>query len=463
MTVVVSGRGLISTKSSPFTAAPNVRVSSRKSIDLVGLDVTSSYVEIYRTQPWIYALVNKLAFGIGRLPIETLAISEDGEKKTPIRAHPLATLLRRPHPRGTGTNLKAAAIGSQAVYGHGLWWKFRPGAGRAPTELYPLDWKYVSMETGKDYPVTIYWYDGPEGRRALLPEDVVHFTRWSPAGLKGTSPLEPLRRTLALEDAGQRYAISSFANAVRPSGAFTHPNTLSPEDRGELQAEIDEIFAGPDNAFRALLLDGGLDWKTFGGTSQEAQTIEHRKLNREEACAVYDIPPPMVQILDKATFSNIDEQHVMLYADTYGPWYVGFEDTIDAWLVSGEPDFEIARLPDENEIREVEIRFRLDEVLRAQIDKRAVAYSQMRNSGAYTINDLRRAEGLPPIDHDAADWVLVPLNSASIGPGSGEIPPPPEPGSPEAALASIADALAKADPADENTKQLLDALAALSR
>jgi phage portal protein BeeE len=57
----------------------------------------------------------------------------------------------------------------------------------------------------------------------------------------------------------------------------------------------------------------------------DGELIELRKLNREEACAVYDMPPPMVQILDRATFSNIDEQHQMLYVDTLGPWLGNFD------------------------------------------------------------------------------------------------------------------------------------------
>ena len=42
--------------------------------------------------------------------------------------------------------------------------------------------------------------------------------------------------------------------------------------------------------------------------AEEMQYIESRKLNREEACMVYDMPPPVIHILDHATFSNITER-----------------------------------------------------------------------------------------------------------------------------------------------------------
>jgi HK97 family phage portal protein len=192
----------------------------------------------------------------------------------------------------------------------------------------------------------------------------VHFEWWSPAGPRGTSPLEPLRQTLQLEDAGRRYATSSFANGIRPSGALVSPKPVIDEQREELKAEIEAIHGNPDNAFRMMLLDGGLDWKTFAHTAQEAQTIEHRKLNAIEACAVYDMPPPMVQILDKATYSNIDEQHQMLYMDSIGPYLGNIEETVAAQLLWGEPTLATAVDADQNELEEVYTQFDMSELLR---------------------------------------------------------------------------------------------------
>jgi phage portal protein BeeE len=131
----------------------------------------------------------------------------------------------------------------------------------APVELWPIDWRYVTMQTGDDVPIDYYEYRGPAGRKIFLPDDVVHFEWWSPNGTKGTSPLEPLRVTLALEDAGTPLLVASFANGIRPSGALVSPKPMIGDDREELKAEIEAIHENPDNAFRMMLLDAGLDWK----------------------------------------------------------------------------------------------------------------------------------------------------------------------------------------------------------
>lgn len=417
MTVVVHDGKLVDVgdrKSWPLagTAMP-MQVGSQKTIDLIGLDLQASYVQIYNSQPWIYSTVNKLARGISRLPLRVYREDPENGSRTPLRPvqeHPLETLMRRPYPKGTTRKLVEAIIGSMAVYGHALVWKYRPGPGQPPSELWPIDWRYVTMQTGRDVPIQYYRYRGPAGERIFLPDDVIHFEWWSPTGVRGTSPLEPLRVTLALEDAGRRYSVASFANGIRPSGALVSEKPVIGDARKELKAEIEAIHKNPDNAFRMMLLDSGLTWQEFGQTAVDAELIELRKLNREEAAAVYDIPPPMIQILDRATFSNIDEQHQMLYVDTFGPWYGNVEDTLEAQLIRDEPELEQAVDTDDMEVESTGLSFDLTELLRPDIAKRATAYVQMRAAGGWTVDDVREAEGKPKFDTPESRSFLTPLN-----------------------------------------------------
>jgi HK97 family phage portal protein len=462
MTVIVRDGKLFEcgdgAKSWPLAgAASRTALSSTKSMDLVGLDLWSTYAALYAGQPWVYALVNKLSRNIARLPLMTYGENVEQGTRTPQRAHPLALLLSRPYPRGSRFKLVESTIGSLAVYGHALWWKYRPRPGMAPVELWPIDWRFVTMQTGKDVPIDYYEYRGPAGRKVFLPDDVVHFEWWSPVGLKGTSPLEPLRITLSIEDAARRYSVASFANGIRPSGALVSPKTIPPTDKEELRKEIRAIHENPDNAFRMMLLDAGLDWKQFGQSAVDAEVVNLRKINREEACAVYDMPPPMVQILDKATFSNIDEQHQMLYIDTLGPWIGNVTDTVGAQLIWGEPEFALSA-----DGEPIVVDFDMNGLLKVEIERRANAYTKMRLSGAYTANDVRALEGKPRIEHEIADAILIPLNMSALT-ASGRLTGPVgeaagggDGSQAQAALASLAQALH--DISDGEMKTAVDTL-----
>ena len=87
-----------------------------------------------------------------------------------------------------------------------------------------------------------------------------------------------------------------------------------------------------------------------------------------EVCAVYQMPPPMVGILDRATFSNIETQREMGYTDSLAPPLVAIEQKINAHLVRGllaEPDvfveFDFAGVLRGDRLKEVQ-------ALRAAID-----------------------------------------------------------------------------------------------
>lgn len=454
MTVVVSGGKALPVgdrKAWPLAGLEQRRsITGNRSLDLIGINLNAEYAAIYAGQPWIYSLVNKVTRNIARLPLRSLREDPTTYQRTPLpRTHDLAALLSRPYPRHGAFHLVEATVGSLMVYGHALWWKYRARPGQPPTELWPLDWSRISIQAGEQTPIDYYEYRGLRGAKKLLPDDVVHFTWWSPAGLRGTSPLEPLRTTLQLEDAGRRYAIASFANGVRPSGALVSERALGEDAKKELKADIETVHSAPDNAFRMMLLEGGLTWQAFSHNAQEAQTIEHRKLNTIESCAVYDMPPPMVQVLDNATFSNIDEQHRMLYQDTMGPILGNIEATIGAQLLWGEPLLGAAVDERDGELENTLVSFDMSEILRADIVKRAAAYAAFRAAGGYSINDIRRMEGLAPIDHPAADAVLIPLNMLAVADGNVTIEMPTATGGPTggaapgtAALTALADALA---------------------
>jgi hypothetical protein len=119
-------------------------------------------------------------------------------------------------------------------------------------------------------------------------------------------------------------------------------------------------------------------------SAEEMQYIQSRKLNREEVCAAYDVPPPVVHILDHATFSNITEQLRSQYRDTMAPRFVNFESVIDHQLV---PDFYPTQA--------VFTRFNMEEVLRGDFETKATATGFLRNNGVATGNEIRGMFGLP--------------------------------------------------------------------
>ena len=329
-----------------------------------------------------------------------------GERQVERTAAP-AKLLRKPFPRARTFKLLEHVLGCLCIYGNATLVKFRGGNGRTPQELWPMPWRNVEVITGDTVPIEGYRYVANGIRKTFHPDDVIHFSWFNPNPDEpyGVSPLEALATTLALENAGQRYAISSFGNAARPASFIQSTRNLTKQQRAELRSEIEAAYGGPENAFKVALLDNGLDWKPLGHSAQESGLIDNSKLSREEVCAVYDIPPPMVGILDHATYSNIDQQHWMLYMDTLAPILRMLEDTFMSQLVDLEPAWDGFFL-----------EFDLDAKLRGNYVQRSQSHYRMLQSGAATPNELRRLENRDEIDDPAANAIYVPTSLTGVSP-----------------------------------------------
>lgn len=393
-------------KSWPLAGNAPLSPAMPRTVELIG-GGAMSYAQLYRTQPYVFACVNILGRLVGMLPVKTYQGDDDDRKR--LRDHPAALLIERPYPGGTRSRLMRAITSDIATHGASLTVKFRPRPSAPPTELWPISWRYITPLPGKERPIDGYRYHGPAGERIFLPEDVIHIQWWSPDGGAGVSPLEPLRETLATEVAGRLYARSSFENGARPSGVVTHPRPLKKEQREALREELQGLYAGVDPKFRIALLDGGLEWRQMSYSAQEAEAIGYRKLSREEVATVYNVPQPAIGVLDHATFSNVTEQHRMLYQDTLGPWLDLIESDLSAQLIDAEPGWRGSGIFHE---------FDLDGVLRGNPRERSESQQRAFQSGQATPNDLRRMENQAKIEDPLADCVFVPANMVPLGPGA---------------------------------------------
>lgn len=348
----------------------------------------SAYAGIYSRQLWVYVVVNKLARATARLP---LPVYERGELDRAKRDdHPMAKLLRNPNPGMSGYNLWLWTSSTLDIYGDTFWLKRRQG-GRV-AGLYPLHPSSMRHEDGA------WHFDNGKLRLSEIPdEDLVRFSHFHPDSLtRGLSPVEPLRSTLENEWSARTATSSFWQRGARPGTALSHPGTLSEGAAERLKKQYDDLTAGASNTGATIVLEEGMEPKTLTLSAEEAQYIETRKLNREEVCAAYDVPPPVVHILDRATFSNITEQMRSMYRDTMGGRLPAFEAAI-------ETDLRQVEWPNDDVYSE----FLMDEVLRGDFETRQDALAKASHM---TIAEKRKVENLPFIE--GTDRIF--LNTATM-------------------------------------------------
>lgn len=382
----------------------------------------ASYAAVYKSQVWVATLVNKLAYGTARLPLKVYERAADGGRFE-NRDHPYAKLLRSPNSRHDPFFFWLWTASTLEIYGEALWIKDRPAPGRPPMALYPLhpsnvytrrldsDSELVGTGLRATAGTLVYSYHVGSSTHPTMewPEqDIVHFRSYNPENqVRGLSRLEPLRQTILNEDAARRAAAAFWQNGGRPSMTVTVEGGLSQQAADRLTASLQNLHSGVDNWGRIAVLEEGATPTLLPLNAEEMQYIESRKINREEACGIYDVPPPVVHILDRATFSNITEQMRSMYRDTMAPRLSLLESVLDTQL---RPDFSTTDT--------VYAEFLMDEVLRGAFEDRAAAMQSAINSGLLTPNEGRRIDNRPPLEGGDRLYInaaVIPLADAAQG------------------------------------------------
>jgi len=386
---------------------------SRPIIDArTSLSVTSDYVadyaKIWESHGSVQTVINFLGRNIASLGVHLFERRGDSDRSR-VTDHPVARLLSRPHPRVTRYTYFDALVRDVAIFERHLSVKVKLKDGTpggliriAPTMFKPLggDWMFPEA----------FEVRGHRGKKIIPAADTFHILGYSPRGdIGGVSPIESLRSVLAEEYEAARQRAQAFRNGARVNGYLERPEKApdwSPQARERFRAGWRSQYGSTgSDAYGTPILEDGMKFVPATQTSRDLQYIESRKLTREEVASAYFIPPPMIGLLDNATFSNIKEQHKHLYQDTLGPWLQRIQQELMLQLF---PEF-----PDTDNLY---LEFNLEEKMRGSFEDQA-AQLQTATGGPYlTRNEARAILNRPRIE--GGDDLIIPLNVIAGGQAS---------------------------------------------
>lgn len=403
MAIVQSGGALQSLGS----AAPGGFVHSASAGGPTWSGLRSAYATIYATNPNVRTMVDFLSRNIAQLGLHFYRRVSDTDRVR-LYNYDVARWFTRPNTATTRYRLIEALIGDLGVYFNAYWLKIRsqePGGLRL--RFLRLPPQFV-IAYGGLAPQTFTWHGGVGGPIPIDPADLVAFGGYNAVDpIIGLSPLETLRRILQEDYAAGQYREAYWQNAGRTEGVIQRPKDApkwTPDQKREWRKQWQDRFAGPQNAGMVPVLEDGMTWANTSNNFKDSEYLSARKLSREECASAYHIPPPMVGILDHATFSNIKEQHKQLYADTLGPWLEMVQEEIEAQIV-----------PESSDPADVYAEFNIAEKLKGSFEEQAAALQASVGRPFMTANEARARLNLPAITDDpSADQLAAQQGGPSL-------------------------------------------------
>lgn len=348
----------------------------------------------------VYACVKVLSESVAGLPLKLYRTLPDGSRQE-ATDHPLHPILRRaPNSEQSAYEFWEMMVATRALTGNAFALVQYNGRGEV-VALWPVRYDMVRIERDRTTKRLIYKIRAGGKEESYDPVEVFHYRGRTVDGVWGLSPISYMRQSVGTALATEEYAGRFFSNDASPGGWLEHPNQLSDEAVKRLRESIKEKNQGARNAHSLMILEEGMKFNKTQITPEDSQFLETRKFQVREVARFFRMPPHMIQDLEQATFSNIEEQALSFLADTLQPWLVSLEQTIHKTLLS----------PSEQQIYYPE--FLVDAKLRTKTTERFSAYAIALNNGWMTPNEVRERENLNRFD--GGDTFRTPLNMSPAG------------------------------------------------
>ena len=353
----------------------------------------------------ILACVRVLSSSVAGLPLHLYRRTGDGGKEI-ARENPLYRVLHdRPNSWQTSYEWREQLMLHLLTHGNAFIEIAGAGANTELIVLHPSRMKVERMENGR----LRYTYREDKGGQTVYSQDAIMHLRWmSDDGVNGMVPVELARDAIGLARALEIHGATFFGNGARPGVVLTTDQVLSPETAENTRNQWERKHRGPDQSHRTAILQGGLKIAELGGNNQEAQFLDSRRFAVEECCRLYGVPPHLVGDLSRSSFSNIEQQSLDYVQNGLMPWLRRIESAIARDLLMDDTLF---------------AEFDTRGALRADAAGRASYYNAMWNLGVLSVNEIRAAENLNPVD--GGDTRFIQLNMTTLEKAAADPEPVP--------------------------------------
>ena len=347
-----------------------------------------------------FACVRLIASTLASLPVHVYERISGGGKK--IRNdHPVARLLREePNDEMTAFSM-IEAMQAQILNRGKAFAELNFDRHGDVCEIWPIAPGLVEPKRkDKNGPIEYHF----SGSDVILPAwKILHIPGLGFDGINSFSPIQLFRQSIGLGLALEEYGARFFGQGTNIGGFLEHPNKMTDDSYNRLKSSVNEKYTGLQRSHGLIILEEGMKFEKIGIPPEDAQFIESRKFNATEMARIHGVPPHLIGDLEKATFSNIEEQGIEAVIYLFRPWVERWEKVLNSKLFR------------DIDKEKYYIKFELDGLLRGNIKSRYEAYSIGLQQGFLNVDEVREKEDMNPLPDGKGKIYRFPLNLGEAG------------------------------------------------
>lgn len=312
-----------------------------------------------------------------------------------VEKHDVLTLLERPNKHQTGADLLYQISSHIDAFGMSYIYAARNLAGTRPVELWALDPSKIQPVKSEDF-ISGWVYEPVIGKKIPFEvNEIIPIGRPNPFNAyEGTSTIEMARFEIEGDINAIQWNKSFFENGATPSGVFTTEGDLDEPAFKRLKKQIATEYAGKGNAYKLMLLEGGLKFQQVALKQKDMDFIEQRKLNRDDLLAIFKVPKTVVAISDDVNRANAETGDYVFAKRTVEPRVKLIFEKLNVFLLPMFPNTEELDLVFESPVPQ-------DQVF--DLNRKSQAVNKW-----LTINEVRDEDGYEPLE--GGDELYLPVN-----------------------------------------------------
>lgn len=293
----------------------------------------------------VYYGVRKISSHIGMLPCNLLLETE--EETSVQRDHPSYSLMRRrPNGYQTPSQWKQQLMTHAILWGNGRSFIYR--VNNRPKELLPLmpDRTITYLVDGEKFHVSkpvrddridllTDLRDNPNDSIVVSDEDVIHIPGFSFDGVEGKSLIQMASQSWGIGKSAESRSLKQLSKGYAgglmleaPAGVFRRE-----EDAKEFLENFRKQHDGDSNAGKTGLLREGIKANVLQMSNSDAQFLEQRKFQRQEA-ALWLMLEQILGDDSSVSYNSLEQKNLAYLMNCLGPWLTTIEEELNAKLLN---------------------------------------------------------------------------------------------------------------------------------
>lgn len=270
------------------------------------------------------------------------------------------------------------------LWGNAYSLKIRNEAGDTIVRVLPIEPSRVTVTRGPQStrnPSGKLFRVGGVGQEPLTPAEVMHIPGFGLDGLCGLSPIGYARQAIGTALAAEDVAAKLFDSGLLNGGLIQAERELTEAEAKAIKQSWREKVAGVVRSYEVAILAQGLRYIPTTIPPKDAQWLEARQFGVEEIARLYGVPADLLMDNSATGNTNVEQRAAAFVKFGLQTWVNRFEHRMSFHLCPAG----------------TAVKLDMDSLLRGDALSRAQVYASGKDTGWLTVNEMRAAEGLPPL------------------------------------------------------------------